>query len=199
MFVLFLLALFVSELMVIYLLGYETGDAAAKFFVSLISYIFGILTKFFKEVNKTLGFWVFPFLMMAGIVVWSTVRLVKCYKIQCIDETAKHFKILELIQNISPLVGMLGTVVSLYYAMGSMNPKLPQSVLLMTLLSRSSTALITTACGFLLCIAAYVIREIFSDFLIIQKYGAVSEDEDRGCREARQDQKDSMELAGKER
>ena len=167
---LFLLAIFISEMAVIFLLGQEAGEVLSKAFASQSTAGVSALGHFCKSVNKIMGFWIFPFLIMTGVSIWSTVNLVKCWRVQDWNDAAiNHHKILGIIQNVSPLIGMLGTVVSLYLAMGSMKPNAPQNELLISMLSKSSIALITTACGFALCIVAYLIREIFKEFLIRPK------------------------------
>lgn len=164
---LFLLAIFISEMAVIFLLGQEAGDVMAKAFVSLSVIGVSVLGQLWKWAYKMVGPMLFPLLVLTFVEVCAIVKLVRCWRMGCSsNEPKKQYKILRIVEGAAPGFGFLGTCLSLISTMHHMDPDLAQKAMLKALLQNSSSAFGSTVCGISLAIMAFLSMELFKGFLI---------------------------------
>ena len=164
---LFLLAIFISEMAVIFLLGQEAGDVMAKAFVSLSAIGVSVLEQLWKWIYKMVGPMLFPLLLLTFAEVCAIVKLVRCWRMGCSsNEPKKQYQILRIVEGAAPGFGFLGTCLSLISTMHHMDPDLAQKAMLKALLENSSSAFGSTVCGISLAIMAFLSLELFKGFLI---------------------------------
>lgn len=164
---LFLLAIFISEMAVIFLLGQEARDVMAKAFVSLSAIGASVLGQLWKWIYKMVGPMLFPLLLLTFVEVCAIVKLVRCWRMGCSsNEPKKQYQILRIVEGAAPGFGFLGTCLSLISTMHHMDPDLAQKAMLKALLENSSSAFGSTVCGISLAIIAFLSLELFKGFLI---------------------------------
>jgi len=165
--VIILLVMFVSEVLVIFILNHESGKALSKFFASMGVSTFNTLVQFCKWTYKMVGPMLFPFLALTGAEVWAITNLVRCWR-SCNAHGIpdRQYKTLRIVEGVAPGFGFLGTCISLIFTMHHMDPKLNQTAMLKVLLENSSSAFGSTVYGLSLAITAFLSMEIFKNFLI---------------------------------
>lgn len=164
---LFLLAIFISEMAVIFLLGQEAGEVMAKAFISLSAIGVSVLGQLWKWTYKMVGPMLFPLLVLTFVEVCAIVKLVRCWRMGCSsNEPKKQYQILRIVEGAAPGFGFLGTCLSLISTMHHMDPDLAQKAMLKALLENSSSAFGSTVCGISLAIIAFLSLELFKGFLI---------------------------------
>jgi hypothetical protein len=163
----FLLAILISEIAVIFLLGQEIGEALAKGFATIGTRCIRTLVQSWKWIYKMVGPMIFPLLSLTAIEVWSIVRLIQYKRVRCHDDVpAKYYKVLEIVEGSAPGFGFLGTCIALMFTMHGMNPNLTQTAMLKVLLDNSASAFGSTVCGISIAITAFISKELFKGFLI---------------------------------
>ena len=164
---LFLLAIFISEMTVIFLLGQEAGEVMAKAFVSLSAIGVSALGQLWKWIYKMVGPMVFPLVILTGVEIGAIYKLARCWRMGCSsNEPKKQYQILRIVEGAAPGFGFLGTCLSLISTMHHMDPDLAQKAMLKALLENSSSAFGSTVCGISLAIMAFLSLELFKGFLI---------------------------------
>ena len=166
-FAFFLIAVLVSEIAVIFLLGHGSGEALSKTFASIVAMGLSTLEQIWKWIYKMVGPMVFPLLMLTGIEMWAIYKLARCWKQKIVnDNPIKQYKVLEIVEGAAPGFGFLGTCISLIFTMSRMDPSLSQSAMLKVLLNNASSAFGSTVFGITLAITAFLVKELFKEFLI---------------------------------
>ncbi len=84
---------------------------------------------------------------------------------QKIDQSKKHLKALETIINVSPLLGILGTVIGIIESVTSLNTEASQAFDSQVMISGLSQALLTTALGLIISISCLVAYGYFTSQL----------------------------------
>ena len=168
--VLFLSAIIVSEVGVIFLLGQETGDVLANAFAAAATRGIGILAGSWKWIYKMVGPMLFPLLILSVIEAYVLTKLVKRWKAgHRSGEPKKLYRILGIVEGAAPGFGFLGTCLSLIATMHHMDPNLTQTAMLKSLLDNSSSAFGSTVVGISLAITAFLSLELFKGFLLEPK------------------------------
>lgn len=169
-FAFFLLAILVSEMAVILLLGQGSGEGLSKIFASIGAGGITALGRFWRWTYKMVGPMVFPLLILATVEIWAIFKLARCWRAEIGNVHAmKHYKILEIVEGAAPGFGFLGTCISLIFTMSRMDPSLSQTAMLKVLLNNASSAFGSTVFGIALAIIAYLMKELFKEFLIKSK------------------------------
>lgn len=164
---LFLLAIFLSELAVIFLLGQEFGEVLSKIFASTSAVVISTLGQIWKWIYKMVGPMLFPLLALTAIEIWAIAKLAMCWKTDNGNYgLQKQYKTLGIVEGVAPSFGFLGTCISLIFTMHHMDPNLTQKAMLKVLLENSSSAFGSTVYGISLAIAAFLSLELFKGFLI---------------------------------
>ena len=164
---LFLLVIIVSEMAVIFLLGYETGEFLSKAFASLSAVGVGAMWRIWKWTYRMVGPMLFPLVTLTAIEVWAIVKLVRYWRIGCSGhQLQRQYKTLRIVEGAAPGFGFLGTCISLIFTMHHMDPKLTQTAMLKVLLENSSSAFGSTVYGISFAITAFLSLELFKGFLI---------------------------------
>jgi len=165
-FAFFLIAVFVSEIAVIFLLGHGSGEALSKTFASMAAMGLSALEQIWKWTYKMVGPMVFPLLMLTGVEIWAIVSLAggkaKCNS----HDLRKQFKALEIVECVAPGFGFLGTCIALIFTMQHMDPNLTQTDMLKAFIDNSSSAFGSTVFGISLAIIAYISSKAFEEFFI---------------------------------
>ena len=173
---LFLLAIFISEMAVIFLLGQEAGEVMAKAFVSLSAIGLITLEQSWKWTYKMVGPMIFPLVMLTGVEIWAIYKLTRCWRWEVANTNPiKQYKVLEIVEGAAPGFGFLGTCISLIFTMSRMDPSLSQSAMLKVLLNNASSAFGSTVFGITLAITAFLVKELFKEFLIKPETGERAE------------------------
>ncbi len=163
----FLLAIFISEIAVIFLLGQEVGGTLAKILATIGARGVRALVQSWKWTYKMVGPMIFPLLTLTAVEVWSIIKLIKCKRAgHHGDVAAKYYKVLDIVEGSAPGFGFLGTCIALIYTMQGMDPNLNQTDMLKVLLDNSASAFGSTVCGISLAITAFISKELFKGFLI---------------------------------
>ena len=163
----FLLAILISEIAVIFLLGQETGEALAKVFATIGAGCIRTFVRSWKWAYKMVGPMIFPLLTLTAVEVWSIIKLIKCKRAgRHGDVPAKYYKVLEIVEGSAPGFGFLGTCIALMFTMHGMDPNLTQTAMLKVLLDNSASAFGSTVCGISIAITAFISKELFKGFLI---------------------------------
>ena len=163
----FLLAILISEIAVIILLGQEAGEALAKILATTGTGCVRALVQSWKWTYKMVGPMIFPLLTLTAVEVWSIIKLIKCKREgHHGDVPAKYYKVLDIVEGSAPGFGFLGTCIALIYTMQGMDPNLNQTAMLKVLLDNSASAFGSTVCGISLAITAFISKELFKGFLI---------------------------------
>lgn len=192
---LFLLAIFISEMAVIFLLGQEAGEVMAKAFISLSAIGVSVLGQLWKWIYKMVGPMLFPLLLLTFVEVCAIVKLVRYWRMGCSsNEPKKQYQILRIVEGAAPGFGFLGTCLSLISTMHHMDPDLAQKAMLKALLENSSSAFGSTVCGISLAITAFLSLELFKGFLIKPEVQEGTDKEALG----KQDETPSMNLIKRE-
>ena len=166
-FAFFMIAVLVSEIAVIFLLGHGSGEALSKAFASIAAMGISALEQIWKWTYKMVGPMVFPLLMLTGVEIWAIYKLAKCWRGKIVnDNPIKQYKVLEIVEGAAPGFGFLGTCISLIFTMSRMDPSLSQSAMLKVLLNNASSAFGSTIFGITLAITAFLVKELFKEFLI---------------------------------
>ena len=166
-FAFFMIAVLVSEIAVIFLLGHGSGEALSKAFASIAAMGISALEQIWKWTYKMVGPMVFPLLMLTGVEIWAIYKLAKCWRGKIVnDNPIKQYKVLEIVEGAAPGFGFLGTCISLIFTMSRMDPSLSQSAMLKVLLNNASSAFGSTVFGITLAITAFLVKELFKEFLI---------------------------------
>lgn len=84
---------------------------------------------------------------------------------QKLDQSKKHLKALETIINVSPLLGILGTVIGIIGSVSSLNTKASATFDSQVMISGLSQALLTTALGLIISISGLVAYGYFTSQL----------------------------------
>lgn len=84
---------------------------------------------------------------------------------QKLDQSKKHLKALETIINVSPLLGILGTVIGIIGSVSSLNTKATETFDSQVMISGLSQALLTTALGLIISISGLVAYGYFTSQL----------------------------------
>lgn len=164
---LFFLAIFLSEIIVIFLLNHGGGAILSKIFISVITGIAHGLGSICKWAYRMVGPVVFPLLTLTAVEIWSVIKLIQCRKAKrCGDIPAKHYKVLEIVEGSAPGFGFLGTCIALIFTMHGMDPSLNQAAMLRALLDNSSSAFGSTVYGISLALSAFLAKQMFKGFLI---------------------------------
>ncbi|OPX39785.1 MAG: hypothetical protein B1H11_02120 [Desulfobacteraceae bacterium 4484_190.1] len=175
-FAFFLLAILVSEMAVIFLLGQGSGEALANALASIGAGGLNALGRFWKWTYKMVGPMVFPLLILATVEIWAIFKLARCWRAEVGSVHAtKHYKVLEIVEAAAPGFGFLGTCISLIFTMGRMDPSLSQTAMLKILVNNASSAFGSTVFGIALAIIAYLMKELFKEFLIKSETGERSD------------------------
>ena len=194
-FVFFLLAVLVSEMAAIFLLGQEAGEVLSKIFASIGAGGITALGRLWKWTYKMVGPMVFPLLILTVLEMWGIYRLVMHWRVGLKSHVPESpYKILGIVEGVAPGFGFLGTCISLIFTMHRMDPNLTQSAMLKVLLENSSSAFGSTVYGISLAITAFISKELFKGFLI--KPEAVEIREEKSLKE--QDEAGSMNLIRRE-
>lgn len=166
-FTIFLLVIFLSEIVVIYLLGQETGDSLSRAVASMGSAGVSVMVRVWKWAYKMVGPMLFPLLTLTAIEVRAIIKLLKCWRHGCNSvEPQKQYKTLGIVEGAAPGFGFLGTCISLIFTMHHMDPNLTQSAMLKVLLDNSSSAFGSTVFGISLAVIAFISLELFKGFLL---------------------------------
>lgn len=166
-FAFFLIAVLVSEIAVIFLLGHGSGEAMSKTFASMVAMGLSTLEQIWEWTYKMVGPMVFPLVMLTGVEIWAIYKLARCWKRKIVnDNPIKQYKVLEIVEGAAPGFGFLGTCISLIFTMSRMDPSLSQSAMLKVLLNNASSAFGSTVFGITLAITAFLVKELFKEFLI---------------------------------
>ena len=166
-FAFFLIAVLVSEIAVIFLLGHGSGEALSKIFASIAAMGLSTLEQIWKWTYKMVGPMVFPLVMLTGVEIWAIYKLARCWKRKIAnDNPIKQYKVLEIVEGAAPGFGFLGTCISLIFTMSRMDPSLSQTAMLKVLLNNASSAFGSTVFGITLAITAFLVKELFKEFLI---------------------------------
>ena len=172
----FLFAILLSEMAVIFLLGQGSGEALANALASIGAGGLNALGRFWKWTYKMVGPMVFPLLILATVEIWAIFKLARCWRAEVGSVHAtKHYKVLEIVEAAAPGFGFLGTCISLIFTMGRMDPSLSQTAMLKVLLNNASSAFGSTVFGIALAIIAYLMKELFKEFLIKSETGERSD------------------------
>lgn len=164
---LFFLAIFLSEIIVIFLLNHGGGAVLSKMFTSVIAGIAHTLGHFCKWTYKMVGPVIFPLLTLTAAEIWSVIKLIRCRKARRYGDTpTKHYKVLEIVEGSAPGFGFLGTCIALIFTMHGMDPGLNQAAMLRALLDNSSSAFGSTVYGISLALSAFLAKEMFKGFRI---------------------------------
>ena len=167
-----LIAVLVSEIAVIFLLGHGSGEALSKTFASIATMGLSTLEQIWKWTYKMVGPMVFPLVMLTGVEIWAIYKLARCWKRKIVnDNPIKQYKVLEIVEGAAPGFGFLGTCISLIFTMSRMDPSLSQSAMLKVLLNNASSAFGSTIFGITLAITAFLVKELFKEFLIKSETG----------------------------
>ena len=165
-FAFFLMAVLVSEIAVIFLLGHGGGVAMSKAFASIAAMGLSTLGQIWKWTYKMVGPMVFPLLMLTGVEIWAIYKLARCWRREIVNNNhIKQYKVLEIVEGAAPGFGFLGTCISLIFTMSRMDPSLSQSAMLKVLLDNASSAFGSTVFGITLAITAFLVKELFKEFL----------------------------------
>jgi hypothetical protein len=185
--VFFLLAVIVSEIAAIFLLGQEAGEVLSKAFASISAGGITALGRLWKWIYKMVGPMVFPLLILTALEMWGIYRLVMHWTVSLKSHVPENlYKILGIVEGAAPGFGFLGTCISLIFTMHRMDPNLTQSAMLKVLLENSSSAFGSTVYGISLAITAFISKELFKGFLIkpeaveIRKEKSLKEQDDAG-------------------
>lgn len=171
-FAFFLIAVLVSEISVIFLLGHGSGEALSKTFASIAAMGLNTLEQIWKWTYKMVGPMVFPLLMLTGVEIWAIYKLARCWRWKIVnDNHIKQYKVLEIVEGAAPGFGFLGTCISLIFTMSRMDPSLSQTAMLKVLLNNASSAFGSTVFGITLAITAFLVKELFKGFLIKSDIG----------------------------
>jgi len=163
----FLLAILISEIAVILLLGQEIGETLVKVFATVGTGCIRALVRSWKWTYKMVGPMIFPLLTLTAIEVWSIIKLIQYKRVRYHDDVpAKYYKILEIVEGSAPGFGFLGTCIALMFTMHGMDPNLTQTAMLKVLLDNSASAFGSTVCGISIAITAFISKELFKGFLI---------------------------------
>jgi uncharacterized membrane protein len=166
-FAFFLIAVLVSEIAVIFLLGHGSGEALSKTFASIAAMGLSTLEQIWKWTYKMVGPMVFPLMMLTGVEIWAIYKLARCWRREIVnDNPIKQYKVLEIVEGAAPGFGFLGTCISLIFTMSRMDPSLSQTAMLKVLLNNASSAFGSTVFGITLAITAFLVKELFKEFLI---------------------------------
>jgi membrane protease YdiL (CAAX protease family) len=165
-FAFFLLAVLVSEIAVIFLLGHGSGEALSKTLASIAAMGLSTLDQSWKWIYKMVGPMVFPLVMLTGVEIWAIYKVARCWRKIVNDNPIKQYKVLEIVEGAAPGFGFLGTCISLIFTMSRMDPSLSQSAMLKVLLNNASSAFGSTVFGITLAISAFLVKELFKEFLI---------------------------------
>lgn len=166
-FTILLLVIFLSEIVVIYLLGQETGNSISRAVASMSSAGISALGQSWKWAYKMVGPMLFPLLTLTAIEIKAIVKLLKCWRLGYSgDEPQKQYKTLGIVEGVAPGFGFLGTCISLIFTMHHMDPNLTQSAMLKVLLDNSSSAFGSTVFGISLAVIAFISLELFKGFLL---------------------------------
>jgi len=166
-FTVFLFVIFLSELIVIYLLGQEAGDALSRAIASMGSAGVSVLGRSWKWAYKMVGPMLFPLLVLTAVEIRAIVKLVRFWRLGCnSDEPQKQYKVLRIVEGVAPGFGFLGTCISLIFTMHHMDPNLTQTAMLKVLLDNSSSAFGSTVYGISLAVIAFISLELFKGFLL---------------------------------
>ena len=166
-FTIFLLVIFLSEVVVIYLLGQETGDSLSRAAASMGTAGVSVMDRVWKWAYKMVGPMLFPLMILTVIEIMAVVKLLKCWRLGYSgDEPQKQYKILSIVEGAAPGFGFLGTCISLIFTMHNMDPNLTQSAMLKVLLDNSSSAFGSTVFGISLAVIAFIFLELFKGFLL---------------------------------
>ena len=167
-----LIAVFISEMAVIFLLGHGSGEALSKTFASMVVMGASALGHIWKWTYKMVGTMVFPLLTLTGVEIWAVYKVARCWKRKIVnDNPMKHYKVLEIVEGAAPGFGFLGTCISLIFTMSRMDPSLSQTAMLKVLLSNAFSAFGSTVFGIALAITAFLVKELFKEFLIKSDIG----------------------------
>ena len=175
--VLFLLALLVSELVVVLLLALGPGATLTRILGGVASWFAGGLAVCGWWVYRIVGPMLFPLLLLTGVEAYALVRLIKLKRNgYAVSEPEAQYKMLEIVETAAPGFGFIGTCLSLISTMYHMDPNLDQTAMLKTLLDNSASAFGSTVYGMSLGIAAFISLSLFKNFLIrCQSPGVESE------------------------
>ena len=166
-FAFFLLAVLVSEVAVIFLLGHGSGEDLSKAFASIAAMGLSTLEQIWKWTYKMVGPMVFPLVILTGAEIWAIYKLARCWRREIVNNNPiKQYKVLEIVEGAAPGFGFLGTCISLIFTMSRMDPSLSQSAMLKVLLNNASSAFGSTVFGITLAITAFLVKELFKEFLI---------------------------------
>lgn len=175
-FAFFLIAVLVSEIAVIFLLGHGSGEALSKAFASIAAMGISALEQIWKWTYKMVGPMVFPLLMLTGVEIWAIYKLARCWRREIVNNNhIKQYKVLEIVEGAAPGFGFLGTCISLIFTMSRMDPSLSQTAMLKVLLNNASSAFGSTVFGITLAITAFLVKELFKGFLIKSETGERAE------------------------
>jgi len=164
--VLFLSAIIISEIAVIFLLGQGSGEVLANAFASAGSGGGSALGRFWKWVYLMVGPMLFPLLILTVVEVYVLAKLVKLWRVGNRNgEPKKLYRTLGIVEGVAPGFGFLGTCLSLIVTMHHMDPNLTQIAMLKSLLENSSSAFGSTVYGISLAITAFLSLELFKGFL----------------------------------
>jgi len=183
-FAFFMLAVLVSELVVIFFINTEAGSILARILASLGTGAAGALFRLWKWTYQMVGPMVFPLFVLSIVELRSVYKLFICWRERIGYEfTENHYKTLRIVEGVAPGFGFLGTCISLIFTMHHMDPSLNQSAMLKALLDNSSSAFGSTVYGISLAITAFLAQEIFKGFLIQpktdeEKGGGISREEE---------------------
>ncbi len=84
---------------------------------------------------------------------------------QKLDQSKKHFKLLETIINVSPLLGILGTVFGIIRSVTSLKSGASENLDSQLMIAGLSEALVTTALGLIISIACLIVYSFFTSQL----------------------------------
>lgn len=161
-----LLAALFAEIVVFFILE-KTGGPLTQSIFSATTKTMEILLSFSAWIYKMVGPVLFPLIILTGVQVWSTLKLIGCFRdTNRGRDTASAYNALEIVEGVSPGFGFLGTCISLIFTMHRMDPKLSQVDMLKALLDNSSSAFGSTVCGISLAISAFLTVKIFKKFLL---------------------------------
>jgi len=162
-----IMALLIAEIAAISLITHGFGTMLADFLASFSNRSCQTVIHLYQWADKMVGKVLVPLLLLSFAEAWAVYKLVKNRKSATDKKVFKNqFKVLEIVEGAAPGFGFLGTCLALIGTMHNMDPKLDQQAMLKILLENSSSAFGSTVFGISLALTAFLVKEVFTGFLI---------------------------------
>lgn len=129
----------------------------SKILAASVSAGYELLLDMYTKVYRIVGPTLFPLVILSIVQLILTLKIVRKFWLRE-NAPARYCMILESIESLAPCFGFLGTVISLLFTMLRLNPGLPQSEMLESLINNSASAFGSTIYGILLAIVAYIAK-----------------------------------------